>query len=94
MVRPGVIDRLPPEIRDLIAQRRREGRTIRGIQLELAELGFSVSQSALGLYTKRLDTIERANRRAGLAPVMAELRRIRHALEAIQEHLTGTKPPV
>ena len=87
-----MIERLPVEVRQLTAQLRREGRTIRGIQFELEELGFRVSRSALGRDTRRLDTIEHATRRAGLAPVMAELRRIRLALEAIQGHLTGPKP--
>jgi hypothetical protein len=91
MARFTSIERLPAEVRELIAQRRREGRTIIGIQIELRALGFALSKSAIGRYTKRLDAIETANRRAGLAPVMAELRRIRHALEAIQEH---TKPPI
>lgn len=92
MVRPSIIDRLPAEIRELIAQRRREGTTIRGIQLELAELGVKVSQTSLGRYTKRLDTIEHANRRAGLAPVMVELRLMRVALQAIHARLTAPKP--
>jgi hypothetical protein len=81
------IERLPPEVSLLIAKRRQQDRwTIAQIQRELKELGYPVNKSTLARHTRRLDTLATAGRRAGMDPVIDELRRCRAALEALGDH--------
>jgi phytoene/squalene synthetase len=71
---PSTIDRLPAELRELIASRRAAGRHIDEILAELAAAGApKVSRAALGRYTQSLD----ANRVRvePLARMLAALRR-------------------
>jgi hypothetical protein len=87
MAHSSSIDRLPEEVRLLIARRRQEDRrTITAIMQELQGLGFAVHRSTLARYTKRLDAIAHAGSRAGMDPVRADLRRCRVALEALCDH--------
>ncbi|QPT08596.1 phage protein Gp27 family protein [Sphingomonas paucimobilis] len=55
--RPSSIDRLPAEVRDLIASLRRDGSTIDEIMAKLGELRVDVSRSALGRHVKSLSVI-------------------------------------
>lgn len=57
MARKSNIDRLPEEVRDLIARLREQGRTIDEILGRLRELDVTVSRSALGAHTKELDEL-------------------------------------
>jgi hypothetical protein len=87
MARFTSIDRLPEEVRALIAKRRQEDRwTIAEIQRELAELGYRVALSSQGRHTRRTDGAARASSQAEFDPVLAELRRCRAALEALCNH--------
>ena len=54
---PSSIDKLPPEVRDVIAGLRRQGRTIDEILDHLKSLGEEVSRSALGRHVKSLAEI-------------------------------------
>lgn len=56
-MRPGVIDRLPGEVRDRISQLRAEGHTIDQVLASLRADGIIVSRSALARHTKKLDTL-------------------------------------
>jgi hypothetical protein len=73
MSRPSSIDRLPPDMRELIGSLRREGRTIDEIMSKLRELAADVSRSALGRHVKELDAI------------VAEIQRTRTIASAIVE---------
>jgi hypothetical protein len=86
------VERLPAEVQDLIARRRRERLTIRAIEQELLEHGIRVPKSTLARHTQQLDAAERVTERSGLAPVLAELIHIRAALEGIADYLKGGKP--
>lgn len=55
--RPSKIDRLPDEIKELIGQLRRGGRTIDEILAKLRELNVDVSRSGLGKHIQGLDKI-------------------------------------
>ncbi len=61
MPRPSSIDRLPPEVRELIGKLRRDGRTIDEILGKLTELDApgaqQISRSALGRHVKGLDQV-------------------------------------
>ena len=57
MARPSTIQRLPTEVRELIAELREEGRTIDEVLEKLRELRLDVSRSALGRHVKQLDAI-------------------------------------
>ena len=61
---PSSIDRLPDEVRDLIADLRRQGRTIDEIMEALRPLDVEVSRSALGRHVKSLAQIGEQLRRA------------------------------
>lgn len=68
---PSSIDRLPPELRELIGRLRDEGRTIDEILSKLHELDAEVSRSALGRHVK------------GLAEIGAQMRRSREIATAL-----------
>ncbi len=55
MARKSRIDRLPPEIRELIARLREQGRTIDEIRAKLAELDVEIARSTLGRHIAHLD---------------------------------------
>ncbi|MBS0332836.1 MAG: DUF3486 family protein [Proteobacteria bacterium] len=55
--RPSSIDRLPEEIRQDIADLRRQGRTIDEIRDHLGQLNVEVSRSAIGRHVKSLAEI-------------------------------------
>lgn len=57
MGRKSTIARLPPEVRELIGELRRKGRTLDEIMEHLRQLDVEVSRSALGRHTKQLDAI-------------------------------------
>ncbi|MCX7586552.1 phage protein Gp27 family protein [Phenylobacterium sp. 58.2.17] len=61
---PSSIDRLPDEIRDMIADLRRQGRTIDEILEALRPLDVEVSRSALGRHVKSLAQVGDQLRRA------------------------------
>ena len=65
------VQRLPPELREMIARLREGGRTIDEILMKLQELDAEISRSALGRHVKQLDAIG------------AELRRSREIAEAL-----------
>lgn len=71
MGRQSSIKRLPPEVRELIAELREKGRTIDEVLDKLRELDVDVSRSALGRHVKQLDAIG------------AEIRRSRAVAEAL-----------
>lgn len=75
MARPSKIDRLPPEIRDLIGRLREGGRTIDEILAKLNELDVDVSRSGLHRHVQRWDKIR------------ARLQESRAAAEAIMSQL-------
>ena len=68
---PSSIDKLPPEIRELIGRLRENGATIDQIKAKLDELDADVSRSALGRHIK------------GLAEVGEQLRRSREIATAL-----------
>lgn len=68
---PSSIDKLPPEIRELIGRLRDQGATIDQIKAKLDELDAEVSRSALGRHIK------------GLAEVGEQLRRSREIATAL-----------
>jgi len=55
MARMSTVDRLPPEVRELIERLRGNGRTIDEILAKLRDLDAEVSRSALGRHIKLLD---------------------------------------
>ena len=57
MARPSKIDRLPPEIREQIADLRSQGRTLDEILAKLRELNADVPRSGLGRHLKGLDQL-------------------------------------
>lgn len=57
MARPSKIDRLPDEIKSLIGELRKRGRTIDEILAKLRELDIEVSRSGLGRHIQGLDEI-------------------------------------
>lgn len=68
MARKSSIDRLPAEVRELIAELRHQGRTIDEIMAHLRELDVEVSRSALGRHTQEIDVIaERLNANRAVA---------------------------
>lgn len=77
MARPSKADRLPPELRDLIAELRADGRTIDEIHAKLRELSADVGRSGLGAYIKRWDRMRARLQASGEAAraIMAELGR-------------------
>jgi hypothetical protein len=68
---PSTIDRLPPEIRDLVGTLRRNGATIDEIVAKLQELNHDVSRSAVGRHVK------------SIAQVAARMRESRAVAEAL-----------
>ena len=73
MARPSSIDRLPPELRELIGDLRERGITIDEILAKLGELGAEVSRSALGRHVKELDQLgERIRRSREIANALAK----------------------
>lgn len=62
---PSTIDRLPDELKDLIAQLKRKGRTITEIHDHLQKLDAGVSRSAIGRHVKSMAEIGEDMRRAG-----------------------------
>lgn len=62
---PSTIDRLPDELKDLIAQLKRQGRTITEIHDHLTKLDAGVSRSAVGRHVKSMAEIGEDMRRAG-----------------------------
>lgn len=73
MGRKSTIDRLPKEVRELIGELRRKGRTLDEIMEKLGELDVEVSRSSLGRWTKRLDAVgEEMKRSRQMAEVLAE----------------------
>lgn len=62
---PSTIDRLPDELKDLIAQLKRKGRTITEIHDHLTKLDAGVSRSAVGRHVKSMAEIGEDMRRAG-----------------------------
>ncbi|WP_066667367.1 MULTISPECIES: phage protein Gp27 family protein [unclassified Sphingomonas] len=68
---PSSIDRLPRELRELIGELRRDGRTIDEILEKLRELDANVSRSALGRHVKSLGEIaERMQRSRQMAEAL------------------------
>lgn len=63
MGRLSSIKRLPAALRQLIERLRGDGRTIAEILAKLGELDVTVSQSALGRWTRQLDAIADSARR-------------------------------
>lgn len=61
---PSSIDRLPEELRDQIAQLRRDGRTVTEIHDHMSKLDAGVSRSAVGRHVKGLAEIGEELRRA------------------------------
>lgn len=51
---PSSIDRLPPEVKELIGRLRADGRTLDEILAKLHELDAEISRSALGRHVKKL----------------------------------------
>ncbi|MDD2867702.1 phage protein Gp27 family protein [Neomegalonema sp.] len=70
-VRPSSVRRLPPELREMIAALRDQGRTIDEILAKLQEMDAGISRSALGRHVKQL------------ASIGAELRRSREIAETL-----------
>ncbi len=62
--RPSSIDRLLPDIQELIAQLRRKGRTIDEIRAKLLELDIDVSRSALGRHVRTLGEVQERMRQS------------------------------
>lgn len=62
---PSTIDRLPDQLKDLLGQLMREGRTITEIHDHLRQLGADVSRSAVGRHVKSMAEIGEELRRAG-----------------------------
>jgi hypothetical protein len=58
MARPSTIDRLPAEVRELIARRRADGRTIDEIRATLADMDVRPSRSALARHISELDAAD------------------------------------
>lgn len=61
---PSSIDRLPPEVRELIGRLRADGRTIDEILAKLGELDAEVSRSALGRHIKKIAEVGEQVRRS------------------------------
>lgn len=62
--RPSSIDRLLPDIQELIATLRRNGRTIDEIRSKLLELDVDVSRSALGRHVRTLGEVQERMRQS------------------------------
>lgn len=77
MARPSAIDRLPEPVRQLIRRRRRAGRSIDELRVELAELGVEISRSALARWVKRFDAASDVGFGRELLAIRRELRGIR-----------------
>lgn len=68
---PSTIDRLPKELRELIGELRRNGRTIDEILGKLRELDVDVSRSALGRHVAKLaDIAERMRHSRAVAEAL------------------------
>lgn len=86
MPRKSTIDRLPPEVRELIGKLRDGGRTIDEILAKLQELDVDVARSTLGRHIKSLDQIaERIRRSRDVADAL--VRRVGEAGENKQLRL-------
>lgn len=108
MATPSKIDRLPPEIRELIDRlRTREGRTIDEIMAKLHELDdvdpeMLPGRSALGEYTKEIDAVaEQIKRSRGIAEAViarhgeaGEDRNTRLNIELLHGQLTALLVPI
>jgi hypothetical protein len=77
--RPSTVDRLPPEIRELIGTLLEGGHTLDEILAKLGELDVDVSRSALGRYSKRI------------VDLGADMLKSRAVAEALVKHL-GDQP--
>lgn len=64
MARPSSIDKLEPELRELIGQLRERGFSIDKIRDKLLELDADISRSALGRHVKGLDELGERLRRS------------------------------
>jgi hypothetical protein len=75
MRRPTKIERLPADVRDLIARLRDAGRTIDEIRDKLLELDVEVARSTLGEHVQKIDAIAARVResRAAAEAIMARL---------------------
>lgn len=77
MARPSKIDRLPQELRDLIADLRTRGRTIDELLAKLRELDVDIGRSSLGTWVQRFDAVRERLRssKAAADAIMGELGR-------------------
>lgn len=66
MPRPSTINKLPSEIKDMIAQLRDKGITIDEILEHLQNMGVEVSRSALGRHAKKIDQVAATIKRSQL----------------------------
>ena len=92
MARPSSIDRLKPELRDLVVTMRARGAIIEEILAELHARGASVSRSALGRYVKKADAAsaaEGALARVEIRLLEAHMIEIKGLLKAILERIGG-----
>jgi hypothetical protein len=87
---PSIARRLGPALLGLVKARREGGATIAEIRAELLERGVAIPMSSLQRVTVRIDAAA-PEKRSGL--LLAELRGIRRAAEAIAQHLTGRDRP-
>lgn len=71
MSKPSTIERLPDEVRKLIAELRDRGHTIDEILAHLAAMSVEVSRSAMGRHVKKMEQ------------VTADIRRSRQVAEAV-----------
>lgn len=66
MPRPSTINKLPPEIKDMIAQLREKGHTIDEVMEHLQKMDVEVSRSALGRHAKKIDQVAATIKRSQL----------------------------
>ena len=66
MPRPSTINKLPSEIKDMIAQLREKGHTIDEVMEHLQKMDVEVSRSALGRHAKKIDQVAATIKRSQL----------------------------
>ncbi len=72
MARPSRIDRMDPEIREIIGRLRQHGKTIDEIREHLRSMEIDVSRSALGRHVQSLEKVgERMRRSRAIADALA-----------------------